>query len=174
MTVADKVRFYVRQHHLSDGDTRWILSDLYKLDREQATINRLVEHHNQRIRPGAKAGHIYLTPIQASIWIEEILGQLSDGAWENHTGFMRVWRKYQNTEVHVLREGATGKFVPIGYWEYRGAPGITRELWGERGVPMVKVRMIMKGLWAQPNATEEIIHRELTNLQKIIREGHNP
>ncbi|MHA1287226.1 MAG: hypothetical protein ACTSPB_07450 [Candidatus Thorarchaeota archaeon] len=60
-------------------------------------VEKLVEEHNQ---PGGNE-FIEVTPIQAVIWIKEMIGQISDGAWEG-TRYGRMHRLYSRVNLVLV------------------------------------------------------------------------
>jgi hypothetical protein len=110
--------------YVSEYDA-WKAADVY----ENGLAQRIEEHNEQDYSEGDDRATIrFPSQSLAYIWVEEICGQISDGAWEN-AGV--DWKAYYGAEVVVdesLRKvEVEGNLLPLDFHseltEYSGLPG---------------------------------------------------
>lgn len=103
----------------------WKAADVY----ENGLGQRIEEHNEQDYGEGnGRATIRFPSESLAYIWVEEICGQISDGAWENQVA---DWQAYYGAEVVVdeslRRVKVEGNLRPLDFHselcEYDGLPG---------------------------------------------------
>ncbi|AGC34515.1 hypothetical protein HVTV-2_gp148 [Haloarcula virus HVTV-2] len=86
-------------HRESDADfisqyDAWKAADVY----ENGIQQRLDAHNESDYGVSDRATIVFPSDALAYIWVEEICGQISDGAWENQ---VRDWEQYYGAKVEV-------------------------------------------------------------------------
>ena len=103
----------------------WKAADVY----ENGLAQRIEAHNEQDYGEGDdRATIVFPNDALAYVWVEEICGQISDGAWENQ---VRDWEQYYGAKVEVdedLRKVRVDGDLPTldfrgELMEYEGLPG---------------------------------------------------
>lgn len=95
-------------------DTEWLYSDgresFRRASIQEYGMENFVENHSD----GGENGEIRMSAQHAALWLCEILGQISDGAWENYWGSpespetdYNAWEWFYNLDV-VIDDGIDG------------------------------------------------------------------
>jgi len=138
-------------------------------------IQKIVEEHNQKIS-GYETGTLYCTPIQAMIWLYEIIPQLSEGYWAEDEYYNIVWQWFYLLRIELIPDRSQTKLYPFIKLFCSGekcrtiyrTPGIIRALWKHR---YIRDRMTLYARLIIPDITKEKIKEELKSLEESLRKG---
>lgn len=107
---------------------------------------------------------VFENEILRDLWVEELIGQISDGMWENTTN--SCWAFWYNIKVEL---GEKNEFLNEYGYDFVGDRNIKANFGFARLIPYVGDRMIEIGLKYDSDYNEKKLRQDLKKISNLIK-----